>query len=226
MKLRRARGAPFTISRSCQPNAIARAHSTDSPLFCQVPSSSPDRPPDRPGCHVGPVGTDEVARDRGGPGAPARDFSGPWRSKRAPGYQQAKGLEEVRFALTVRAAEDVKTRRRRQREGAIITKIDGIRPPDLHPLNSCFGRENWLLDPHRHYNTAVPLLLDAFNHARAQGVLQLEDDLLSLDGRDRVQEIARVEPDHELSAVVLDLEHLLRLPKILTRSGQAKGGGS
>src|SRR5438876_7844905 len=41
MKLRRARGAPFTISRSCQPNAIARAHSTDSPLFCQVPSSSP-----------------------------------------------------------------------------------------------------------------------------------------------------------------------------------------
>src|SRR5439155_1764076 len=85
-------------------------------------------------------------------------------------------LEEVRFALTVRAAEDVKTRRRRQREGAIITKIDGIRPPDLHPLNSCFGRENWLLDPHRHYNTAVPLLLDAFNHARAQGVLQLEDD--------------------------------------------------
>src|SRR5207245_9588911 len=85
-----------------------------------------DRPPDRPARHGGPVGTDEVARDRGGPGAPARDFSGPSRSKRAPGYQQAKGLEEVRFALTVWTAEDVETRRLRQGEGSIIAKVEGI----------------------------------------------------------------------------------------------------
>src|SRR5207244_5773062 len=63
-----------------------------------------DRPPDRPGCHGGPVGTDEGARDRGGPGAPARDLRGRWGSKRAPGYHHRKGLEEWRFGLTGRAA--------------------------------------------------------------------------------------------------------------------------
>ena len=39
-KLRRATGAPFKISRSCQPKATARAHGQSSPALCQAPLSS------------------------------------------------------------------------------------------------------------------------------------------------------------------------------------------
>src|SRR3989304_717781 len=77
-----------------------------------------------------------------------------------------------------------------------------------------------LLNTHRHYNTAVALVLDCFNHSGAQRILELEDDLLLLDGRDRVQDVAGVEADAELLARVLDLERLLRLAKLLARGGQ------
>src|SRR3989449_5929926 len=62
-----------------------------------------DRPPDRPARRGGPVGTDEVARERSCRGAPARDFRNPRRPERPSGHEQTKGLEEVRFPLAVRA---------------------------------------------------------------------------------------------------------------------------
>src|SRR3972149_9931178 len=77
-----------------------------------------------------------------------------------------------------------------------------------------------LLNTHRHYNTAVALVLDCFHQPGAQRVLELEDDLLLLDGRDRVQDIARVEADAELLARVLDRDRLLRLTELLARGGQ------
>src|SRR3972149_9774751 len=86
-----------------------------------------------------------------------------------------------------------------------------------------------LLNTHRHYNTAVALVLDCFHQSGAQRVLELEDDLLLLDGRDRVQDIARVEADAELLARVLDRDRLLRLTELLARGGQPerrrRGGG-
>src|SRR3989304_4312444 len=57
-----------------------------------------------------------------------------------------------------------------------------------------------LLNTHRHYNTAVALVLDCFNHSGAQRILELEDDLLLLDGRDRVQDVAGVGADAGLLA--------------------------
>ena len=78
------------------------------------------------------------------------------------------------------------------------------------------------LNTHRHDNTAVPLVLDAFDQAGTQRILELEDHLLALHGCDGVQDIARVEPDRELLALVVDLEGLLGLPQVLARGGQAE----
>src|SRR2546429_2320239 len=97
-----------------------------------------DRPPDRPARRGGPVGTDEVARERSCRRAPARDFRNPRRPERPSGHEHTKGLEEVRFPLAVRAAEDVQAGSRSQREGAVITEISGFHKSDLHPRKLLF----------------------------------------------------------------------------------------
>src|SRR5258705_10151645 len=77
-----------------------------------------------------------------------------------------------------------------------------------------------LLNPHGHYNTERSVLLKAPDHSGAHSVLHFEHDLLAGLGRERVEEIARVEPDSDLLPRILDLEALLRLAEIWMVGGE------
>src|SRR5439155_22243557 len=75
---------------------------------------------------------------------------------------------------------------------------------------------NSLLNTHPHDHAAIPLVLHAPNDAWAQSVLEFEHDLVTLDRRDRVQHVLRVEADGDLGTGVVDVQCLLRLAKVGT----------
>jgi hypothetical protein len=134
MKLRRAAGPPLTISRSCQPNAMARAHSGAASPALPGPVLEPvQRPPDRPLRFA----ANEVAGEGRGFTSPARDLGEPGGPEGPPRDDETEGLEEVGFALRVKPADDVQTWRRTPRKGAVI--------PDFRQLNAPYPQTCKLL---------------------------------------------------------------------------------
>src|SRR5882724_9572085 len=79
------------------------------------------------------------------------------------------------------------------------------------------------LNSHRHYNTAVAVILGAFDHSRTQTVLQFDDDVVLLHRRERVEDVSRIEADRQLGAGIVDPHGLLGLPEIVTGRGQRQG---